>query len=257
MTEYICDNCGKSYKRYPSQIQGKTKCCSFECKHALQKISFIGKDNPNYRKGIHCEISICPICGNKKDYRAEVCVNCYERHTFLGKHHTEETKRIIGIKSKEKFTPLFKKKHRETMERLGRWFPEDIQKEYRVYFVMCNWDFGNNSAIKNYQLLCKHGFFCATSNINGVVRDHIFSRRDGFKNNVFPKILKHPANCQFLTNVGNIKKGSISPISLTDLFDKIQKYNGDYKNHNTCLNLIASYKNGKRYTSKKEDCANE
>ena len=39
------------------------------------------------------------------------------------------------------------------------------------------------------------GVFNSKTNVNGIVRDHIFSRAMGFKFKVFPEILRHPCNC--------------------------------------------------------------
>ena len=37
------------------------------------------------------------------------------------------------------------------------------------------------------------------NNQNGVSRDHMYSCAEGFKRNISPLIISHPANCQLIT----------------------------------------------------------
>ena len=37
------------------------------------------------------------------------------------------------------------------------------------------------------------------NNQNGVSRDHMYSCAEGFKHNISPLIISHPANCQLIT----------------------------------------------------------
>ena len=53
--------------------------------------------------------------------------------------------------------------------------------------------------------------------------DHIYSIMDGFRNNVKPEIISHPANLQMLPEKINISKGSVSDRSLDELYDNYNK----------------------------------
>lgn len=90
--------------------------------------------------------------------------------------------------------------------------------------------------------------FNCRKNIGGVVRDHIYSRMSGFKNKVFPEILRHPCNCQILLHSDNIKKQD--GITLNELFNKIKKYKGTWKEHKLCLTLIKRFENGETWKRK-------
>jgi len=63
------------------------------------------------------------------------------------------------------------------------------------------------------------------NNLNGVSRDHLYSVKDGFLNNVPLEIIKHPANCKLVKHIDNQKKGSKSSISLEELKMRIEFFN--------------------------------
>jgi hypothetical protein len=58
------------------------------------------------------QINYCKDCGVKIDYRSIRCNKCRSivDNPFEGKHHSKETRKIIGEKSKAKFTKKFIKK---------------------------------------------------------------------------------------------------------------------------------------------------
>lgn len=59
-----------------------------------------------------------------------------------------------------------------------------------------------------------------TPNLSGVSRDHKYSILDGFNNNINPKLLAHPANCDILIHngvCGNNEKNSASSITIEQL----------------------------------------
>ena len=87
-----------------------------------------GKDNPNYRHGRQTQEALqnayCSVCGSVKVARVgAMCNACLrefqsktregEGNNFFGKHHSEETKRLLSEKNKGRFSgadhPLSKK----------------------------------------------------------------------------------------------------------------------------------------------------
>jgi hypothetical protein len=78
--------------------------------------------------------------------------------------------------------------------------------------------------IQGYDLLLKYGFYNSTNNKQGVCRDHIISVEYGWRNNIDPKIISHPANCQLLSNLDNITKGTGIGMSIEELIKKIQTW---------------------------------
>ena len=59
---------------------------------------------------------------------------------------------------------------------------------------------------------------------NGINRDHMYSIKDGFINNVDPLIMSHPANCQLITHNENIKKKNKSSVTLNELIERINNF---------------------------------
>ena len=54
--------------------------------------------------------------------------------------------------------------------------------------------------------------------------DHIYSKVEGFKNNIPPNIVSHPANLRMMTIKENISKSFRSDITIEDLLEKIEKF---------------------------------
>ncbi len=83
----------------------------------------------------------------------------------------------------------------------------------------------------NIKLLEEHGFYSPSNknnNINGVSKDHMVSVRYGFDNNIDPKILSHPSNCQLLIHNDNISKHKDCSITYEELLNRIEQWNIKY-----------------------------
>jgi hypothetical protein len=165
--------------------------------------------------------------------------------------HTDESKKLIGTKSKEKFTPEFKEKFRQTMEDNGQWIKLADKDPYDIFFKEANWissmvDFFDDNEKK---MLNEIGMF-NQYNSKGWVRDHIVPRRVGFDFNLPPQILRHPANMQFVSHSDNISKG-FSDRKLTknqkeciieSLLNRIENFNDSWQEQEFCLNFIKERK---------------
>jgi hypothetical protein len=162
---------------------------------------------------------------------------------------TNKTREKIGKSSSERFKNLsFLEKIRKSREDKGNWLKLKDKDEYKFYSQLSNWKYSMfDFKIKNIESLSKIGLFNSKTNSYGLVRDHIYSRMDGFKNLVFPEILRHPINCQLITHGQNISKGCKSEISLEELFINIENDDNNYPDQNICLELIQKYRNGERY----------
>jgi hypothetical protein len=80
----------------------------------------------------------------------------------------------------------------------------------------------------DFTLVEKFGWYQASNrgnNLNGVSRDHMFSIKEGFLNNVDRKIISHPANCALLLHTDNSRKKDKSSISLQELMERIKNWN--------------------------------
>jgi hypothetical protein len=92
-----------------------------------------------------------------------------------------------------------------------------------IYNQKCAFKLSQQDMIRipGFDLLVEHGIYHAVKNPNGIVRDHILSRAEGYQKGYDPKIISHPANCQFITNADNIKKSSSSDITYKQLQERI------------------------------------
>lgn len=77
-------------------------------------------------------------------------------------------------------------------------------------------------------------------NINGVSRDHIISISYGFKHNIDPKIISHPANCKILPHKINKIKSSQCELTVQQLYEKIAEWDKKYSERCTGFEPVTS-----------------
>ena len=83
----------------------------------------------------------------------------------------------------------------------------------------------------DFELIEKYGFYSPANknnNLNGVSRDHMYSVYEGYKNNISPKIISHPANCKLLKHTDNISKNKKCSITLDELLERIKEWEIKY-----------------------------
>ena len=104
-----------------------------------------------------------------------------------------------------------------------------IMGEWHRYRLDCAFKF-NVYDYPNYydlSLIEKFRWYKAANrgnNPGGVSRDHMYSILDGFRNNISPAIISHPANCCLLLQNDNSSKKSQSSISMEELLKRIQDF---------------------------------
>jgi hypothetical protein len=165
------------------------------------------------------------------------------------RQHSEESKRKIGEKSSAKFTDEYLLKQKEKFVNLGYWLSDSERSDFEIYQLHSNWKTSMWDLVEDSKNLKSVGVFNSKSNRNGYVRDHIFSRFDGFKAGVFPEILRHPVNCQLLTHSENSSKKEKSWLTIEELYSKIEKYKNNWKEQQFVLNLISAWKSGARFSA--------
>jgi len=288
--ELICPNCKSVFNRYKSTIRKNQKYvyCSKKCKGEYEKSNKLlhGENNPNYGKTWSTQqrkLASNKMVGNNKgksyedlygkcrsdDLKNQRSVSMKEHRSknpisgidnpFFGKTHDEKTKRIIGEKSKDKFTDDYMTKYRTVMENAGHWIPLKDKSDYEIYFKQAEWceKMFDRASDVEILLLREYGVFNNKTNTKGVVRDHIYSRKSGFENGVFPILLRHPANCGIITHSDNVKKKTSRYIdkdghTIDELFLRIETYKNKWIEHDDCLMLIDDYINGKRWKREEE-----
>lgn len=79
----------------------------------------------------------------------------------------------------------------------------------------------------DFKLIETYGWYKAKNrgnNPNGVTRDHMYSIKDGFINNIDTVKISHPANCRLILHGDNIKKKSKSCITFEELEERIKNW---------------------------------
>jgi hypothetical protein len=92
-----------------------------------------------------------------------------------------------------------------------------------LFYKQCEFDLSQRemTQIPGFNLVIKHGMYHPVNNPNGAVRDHILSRAEAYQKRYDPSHIRHPANCQFITNLENIKKNCHSDITYEQLLERI------------------------------------
>jgi hypothetical protein len=128
-------------------------------------------------------------------------------------------------------------KRRTKSEALKNWCRiqgKEITDPKIKYWNDCQFKFAiqNEPNVIGIELLKNNKWYDPINNIDGLVRDHMYSINDGWKNNIDPKIISHPANCELMQSRKNIVKNNGSSISLEDLKSRIENWHSiDIQQH--------------------------
>jgi hypothetical protein len=242
-----------------------TKTCSRKC----SAIFHTGENNPNYGKKWNDEMKLkqSVIVKSKVDdeYRLKAGsanrgvkftkdrIDSMHKHrdsSSYSRPHTEYSKNLIGIKSKQKYTKGYIDNNRKLRVNRGYWVSDNDRNDYDFYVILTEW-------VKPMWDLCESdllssiGIFNSITNINGLVRDHKVSRKFGFDNGVFPEIMRHPMNCDIITHSQNSSKREKCTLSISELFDNIESYSGQWDENDLALIAINNWRIGKRFSADK------
>lgn len=107
------------------------------------------------------------------------------------------------------------------------------EKYYKFYRPDCEFSFNLKLFKDEFELslVNKYGWYSPKNkgnNLNGVSKDHMYSVKDGFINNIPPEIIRHPANCKLMIHNDNNKKNSNSSITINELYDRIKEWDEKY-----------------------------
>jgi hypothetical protein len=253
----MCPVCSTEY-------QTAAKTCSRKC----SGIYHSGSNNPNYGKSWTEEQRNrqSEIVKSKVDdvYRQKAgsanrginfsrerieSMHGHRDSSSYSRKHSDDVKKVIGEKSREKFTEDYKQKQRQKFIELGYWVSDEDKDDYEIYvehsaWIKPMWDLADCALLETV------GIFNSKNNRNGLVRDHMLSRKYGFDNGIFPEIIRHPANCQIITHSENSSKREKSCLTFIELCDKIEKYKEPWEEHELVLSLINKWRNGERFSAK-------
>lgn len=134
-------------------------------------------------------------------------------------------------------TPETIKKIRETVKQKRKLRLESLDIKNKVeYRKACLFRFALNDFPDefNFKLVEEYGWYKAKNNgdnPHGVSRDHMYSITEGFKNNVDPYYISHPANCELLRHDFNKNKNTKCSITLEELIKRVNNWDNKYGGH--------------------------
>lgn len=255
-----CLICKCQFEAYPSS---KKKLCSKVCMGKHNQ----GTSNPNYGKrwsaskketqsdlirskitADYRELAGSANRGKKFDATRIQAMHQHRSSSSYARPHTEQSRYKIGLKSKQKFTPEFKKRIRNKMVADGIWTSDKDKSALSIYqtashWIGSMWEYADSTGQQNLKMF---GVFNARKNQKGCVRDHKLSKLDGFLVGLYPEILRHPANLEILSHSKNASKNKKSSITVDDLFHSITNFAGEWKEQDLVLELIQKFKDGQR-----------
>ena len=115
----------------------------------------------------------------------------------------------------------------------------DLKRNKKEYSWSCQFRFGISKYPEWFSyastLIEQYGWYSTPGsnkngkmNVNGISRDHLYSVTDGWKNQISPEIIRHPANCQLVPHKLNQSKYKKSSITIDELYARIQKFESMY-----------------------------
>lgn len=133
----------------------------------------------------------------------------------------------------------------------GAWYRGNSDESKESYDKEANWIAPMWNIIPDgIELINTHGIYDSVKNKNGVSRDHMYSKKSGHINGVFPEILRHPANCEIIFQKLNVKKNKKNSHTLQELMFKILDYDKPWPEQNLAVKRIEEYLNGERFKYK-------
>lgn len=223
-----CENCNKDH----DGSYGSGRFCSIKCsrgfstknkrKEINEKISKSLKGHPGWNKGVYgkcSEETLKKLSESSKKYWGSL--NSEQKNkkfeslrNLAGKSKYKKCKICNDIKEILHFSRLC----------------EECKDDFRVYKEKCSFLFNIYDYPDRFdiELIEKYGWYSPknskNANLNGVSRDHILSISDGYKKNIDPSIISHPANCMIMRHYENQKKWAKSNITYDELIEKIKRW---------------------------------
>lgn len=243
----ICAKCGKQFyvNEYENLFPSKDRYfCNITCAHSFSGSCLTEKSRKQIGDTLRSKTHIIECIECHASFETMICVNNARCPKCKAKHkpkyvNTKYTKangtigiqkvRYDHVKELDQFQSLIQNNPDISIKELSLL----RKKVYRLYRTMCAFSF-NLADYPNefdFDLLNSVGMFSAANhgnNQNGVSRDHMYSCAEGFKHNISPLIISHPANCQLITQRKNASKHCKCSITLEQLLERIQIWEQKY-----------------------------
>lgn len=195
---YCNQSCSASYNNRLKNISEKQR------EKAKNHMIALNHNRLSRKHEIPIKYNKCIVCNNDipRQLRIKICHTCKSKKLSKTYSYDNNGKRICKISIH--------------IGQTGR-------KEYRR---LCNFALNKKDYPSLYDntLLKTYGWYSPSNknnNLTGVSFDHLYRVEDGFKNNVPPEIMKHPANAELVPhNINQLRQKST--ITLDELLLRIQ-----------------------------------
>lgn len=99
-----------------------------------------------------------------------------------------------------------------------------IPKQYKL---ACKFRFSSEiyNYLPGYDLVEQHGWMNRYNNPSGVTRDHMISVSYGYRHNIDPYLISHPANCMIMSRSKNSSKNKKCSITINELIERVEWFN--------------------------------
>jgi hypothetical protein len=172
------------------------------------------------RRNNYCNQSCSASYNNKKRQKKD--------HSFYLKKYNQNPKKCQTFLCENVFS--YEKQNRKKCDECKEKIRiEQMNKRCNInksYRRLCNFTLNKKDYPSLYDntLLKTYGWYSPSNkknNLTGVSFDHLYRVEDGFKNNVPPEIMKHPANAELVPhNINQLRQKST--ITLDELLLRIQ-----------------------------------
>ncbi len=239
---------------------GTGRFCSKKCRmHVIGKHSYETKlKNGTFTSAFFNQSNIHNKRRAKGDWKCSTCGKIFRTRAERNSHYREEhyngQKCVAWNKGLTKTTDIRVKAHSEQVQKtlkegfksgrlkIKNYIPKNMdglsdEEKYKLrlirYRELCRFTFSLNQFPDefDFKLIEEHGWYSAKNrgnNMGGVSRDHMYSVKEGFLNNIDPKIISHPANCRLVRQCDNASKRDSCSITLEELLKRIEEWNKKY-----------------------------
>lgn len=205
----FCLKCGKELK------YGQHKFCSNSCSASYNNKNreYSEEVKQKIRVGVLLSMGITDIETHRNASTEKKCGYCGRMFTTAKKHQkfccqecSRRNRRLQEIKNKD---------------------------ERDIYKSQTKFNFSLNAYPDefDFSLIKENGWYQATNhgdNLHGISRDHMFSVDEGYKQNIDPYLISHPANCKLMKHEDNFKKKTECSITLNELKQRVNDWNKKY-----------------------------
>lgn len=265
MSTHTCEHCKTIFKPGPG---AKGRYCSKPCQH--QGMALINKrlgeerqrNNPRPRC-THCDqpitgkfgkIYCSRSCSAKASNATRAPMSLQTKHNISltlrekSKPDISQGFHNISLKRMKKlfvvgpYTPVYKntciKTNKTFYSKSYQKYHPTVIQDRQHYAYLCKFKFSisqfpewfDSELIRNHGWYSTPGSRTGQRNLNGVSRDHRLSIDYGFRNNIPPAIIRHPANCELVLHRKNQEKNSKSSITYAQLLEDIKTFQTIYSN---------------------------